>query len=332
MATGHRIKRRGKEYHAAFSAAERAGPMNYKGYKQLQYADRLRIEGALRTGAKVADIAREIGVCKKTIYNEIKRGLCVQQREGYIFEEVYCADVAEAKYQENLRAKGPDIKLGKDHEFADFVEDMIINKRFSPGALLAFIEEQGLVFDTHICETTLYNYIYRGDVFLELNEAHLLYKGERRPAPEEKQDWANQPKGATIEDRPPEVWTRQTFGHWEMDSVMGPVGTSAALLVLTERLTRQGIVIRVPDHTAESVVRAMDRLERKMGKHFRRIFRTITVDNGTEFSDCEGMERSCRTKRRRTKILLPPVFPQRAGEQREHEPDPAAVLPQGRQF
>ena len=59
MATGHRIKRRGKEYHAAFSAAERAGPMNYKGYKQLQYADRLRIEGALRTGAKVADIARE---------------------------------------------------------------------------------------------------------------------------------------------------------------------------------------------------------------------------------------------------------------------------------
>lgn len=39
-----------------------------------------------------------------------------------------------------------------------------------------------------------------------------------------------------------------------------------------------------------------------MGKHFRRIFRTITVDNGTEFSDCEGMERSCRTKRRRTKI------------------------------
>ena len=103
--------------------------MNYKGYKQLQYNDRLKIEGALRTGARVADIAREIGVCKKTIYNEIKRGLCVQQREGYFFEEVYCADVAEAKYQENLRAKGPDIKLGKDHEFANFVEDMIINKR-----------------------------------------------------------------------------------------------------------------------------------------------------------------------------------------------------------
>ena len=57
--------------------------MNYKGYKQLQYNDRLKIEGALRTGARVADIAREIGVCKKTIYNEIKRGLCVQQREGY---------------------------------------------------------------------------------------------------------------------------------------------------------------------------------------------------------------------------------------------------------
>lgn len=31
---------------------------------------------------------------------------------------------------------------------------------------------------------------------------------------------------------------------------MGPVGSKAALLVLTERLTRWGLVIRVPDPTA----------------------------------------------------------------------------------
>ena len=44
----------------------------------------------------------------------------------------------------------------------------------------------------------------------------------------------------------------------------------------------------------QSVVRSLDRLERKLGSRlFRRIFRTITVDNGSEFADCEGMERSC---------------------------------------
>ena len=38
---------------------------------------------------------------------------------------VYCAETAERKYQENLRAKGPDIKLGNDHELAKYIEGKI---------------------------------------------------------------------------------------------------------------------------------------------------------------------------------------------------------------
>ena len=58
---------------------------------------------------------------KKTIYNEIARGMCVQQTSEYKFVERYCADVAERKYQEHLRAKGPDIKLGKDFAFVEYI-------------------------------------------------------------------------------------------------------------------------------------------------------------------------------------------------------------------
>ena len=263
--------------------------MNYKGYHHLKWEDRLKIEGALKTGGKPAEIAEMLGVCVKTIYNEIKRGLCLQQKEGYIFQEEYCAEVAERKYQEHLRAKGPEIKLGRDHAFANFVERKIIEEHYSPGAVLAYIEAAGLEFETHICETTLYSYIYRGDVFLELTEEHLLYKGERRRDYEQRER-AKEAPGDTIEDRPPEVRARNTFGHWEMDSIMGPVGSKAALLVLTERLTRWGLVIRVPDHTAESVVRALNRVERRMGKRFREVFRTITVDNGSEFADFAQVE------------------------------------------
>ena len=110
--------------------------MNYKGYKHIQWEQRLKIEGALRTGAKTAEIAAMLGVCKKTVYNEIARGMCVQQTSEYEFVKRYCADVAERKYQENLRAKGPDIKLGKDFSFAEYIENQIINKRRSPGAAL----------------------------------------------------------------------------------------------------------------------------------------------------------------------------------------------------
>ena len=274
--------------------------MNYKGYHHIQWEQRLKIEGALRTGAKPAAIAKEIGVCKKTIYNEIARGMCVQQTSEYEFVERYCADVAERKYQ----AKGPDIKLGKDFAFVEYIEDQIINKKRSPGAALAQIKIDGKKFDTEICETTLYNWIYRGDIFLNVTEEDLLYKGDhRKPEDRDRQKRARPAKGDTIEQRPEEINSRETFGNWEMDSVMGCKGSKAALVVLTERLTRYPVIIRVPDHTMESVVRALDRMERRMGAKFREVFRSITVDNGCKFQDCEGMERSKRARKPRTKIF-----------------------------
>lgn len=118
-----------------------------------------------------------------------------------------------------------------------------------------------------------------------------------------------------------------------MDSIMGPVGSKAALLVLTERLTRWGLVIRVPDHTAESVVRALNRVERRMGKRFREVFRTITVDNGSEFMDCAGLQRSYRLKGPRTKIYYcHPYSPQERGSNENMNRDPAAVVPKGDQL
>ena len=277
--------------------------MNYKGNTHIKWEDRLKIEGALRTGAKPAEIAAMLGKCKKTIYNEIERGMCEQLTSELELVKRYCADVAERKYQENLRAKGPDIKLGKDFAFVEYIEDQIINKKRSPGAALAQIKIDGKKFDTEICETTLYNWIYRGDIFMNLTEEDLLYKGDhRKPEDRDRQKRARPAKGDTIEQRPEEINSRDTFGNWEMDSVMGCKGSKAALVVLTERLTRYPLIIRVPDHTMESVVRALDRIERRMGAKFREVFQSITVDNGCEFQDCQGMERSKRARKPRTKI------------------------------
>lgn len=277
--------------------------MNYKGYHHLKWEDRLSIERMLKIGTKPQKIAEALGVCVKTIYNEIKRGMCVQRTSDYEFVERYCADVAERKYQDNLRAKGPDIKLGKDFAFAEYIENQIINEKRSPGAALAQIAIDGLQFDTSICETTLYNWIYRGDVFLNVTEENLLYKGShRKPEDRDRQKRARPAAGDTIEQRPAEVDSRNTFGNWEMDSIVGCKGSKAALVVLTERLTRYPFVMWVPDHTMESVVRALDRKERRMGAEFRNIFKSITVDNGCEFQNCKGMERSRRARKPRTKV------------------------------
>lgn len=275
--------------------------MNCKGFHHLDWTDRLTLEKMLKVGDSKAKIAKALGVCERTIYYEIKRGMCVQQINECDFEERYCPEVAERLYQENLRAKGPDFKVGKDRAFVEYVERKIIDEHYSPGAILAEIREQQL-FDTDICESTLYNYIYGGAVFFELSPEHLHEKGRRHYVERSKQQAAKAPAGESIEHRSPEIARRNTFGHWELDSVMGTVGSNRALLVLTERLTRMGIIILAMDHTAASVVRALNGLERRMGKDFYRIFKSITVDNGCEFQDYEGMEKACRRKGKRTQV------------------------------
>ena len=42
--------------------------------------------------------------------------------------------------------------------------------------------------------------------------------------------------------------------------------------------------------------------ERKWGKMFYKVFKTITVDNGSEFADFEGMEKAARRKGSRVKL------------------------------
>ena len=88
-----------------------------------------------------------------------------------------------------------------------------------------------------------------------------------------------------------------------MDTVVGKKGTSAVLLVLTERKTREEIIRKMKSKSQYCVVKEIDKIERKLGsKKFRETFKTITCDNGCENLDYEGIERSVLTKQSRTKV------------------------------
>ena len=100
------------------------------------------------------------------------------------------------------------------------------------------------------------------------------------------------PRGTSIEKRPAEIAERNTFGNWEMDCVCSKQGTISAFLVLSERLTRKEIIFKIPNKKAETVVHCVNKLERRYGKLFRKVFKSITVDNGVEFSNFEGLEKS----------------------------------------
>ena len=266
--------------------------MKKRRFKHLSWNDRLRIESFLKCGKRVQEIADEIGVHRNTIYTELKRGRYIHRNSDWTEEERYSPDIAEAAYRENLAAKGPGLKIGKDHRLAAYIERRIVEDGYSPAAVLGEIKVKGIRFDTTICEATLYSYIKKG-VFLTLEAAHLPRQGmKKRQYKKVKKTAARPSAGRSIEKRSPEIDDRAEIGHWEMDCVEGKKKTKETLLVLTERKARKEIMVKMKDKTTGSVVDALDRLERRYGKLFSKVFQTITVDNGTEFSDVAGLDLS----------------------------------------
>ena len=286
-------------------------------HKQLTFSDRLKLEALLKAKTPKKEIAKILGFDLSTIYREVKRGVFVARTTEEEYETRYSPDIAQAHKNEVLAAKGPDLKIGHEMEFARRIEEIICEDGYSPAAALAKAKSEGYEFS--VCVTTLYSYIDQG-VFLNLTNKQLPVKkkkGKRKYRRVEKQ--ARAPKGVSIEKRPKEIDDRKDFGHWEMDTVVGKQGVSKkSLLVLTERKTRKEIIFLLRQHTTKEVVKALNRLERKTGdKRFREIFKTITVDNGSEFQDYEGMEASRRNKKKRTQIYY--CHPYRSCERGSNE-------------
>lgn len=274
-------------------------------FRHLTKADRLKIETLSNAGHKPSEIAELLGVHRSTIYREMAKGSYVHLNTHWIEEKRYSADLGEEKSREILNSKGPGLKIGKDIKYANYIEKKISEDDYSPEAVLGELKATGKAseFSVSICVTTLYSYIDKG-VFLHLTNKNLPVKGKRRRKYRKVKSVQKQASaGTSIEKRPEDINTREEFGNWEMDTVKGKRGKSKnSLLVLSERKTRDELIFKLPNHTAEAVVSALDALEEKYGDHFSQIFKTITVDNGMEFADCPGLEKSKIHEGNRTKV------------------------------
>ena len=274
-------------------------------FKHLNWNDRLRIEQMLRQGMKPRQISEVLRVSRQTIYRELKRGEYERLDGGtWIYTKAYSPDIAERRYQENLRAKGPGLKIDRDFDFMNYIEDKIIHEKCSPAAALGYAKIEGRTFKTSVSVQTIYSYIEKG-VFLHITNEDLPNRGRHKQKYRRVRRAAAPTRGESIDRRPAVIDARQEFGHWEGDTVYSGTGKNKAtnaLLVLTERMTRKEIIIALPNRKAESVVQALNWQEQKFGaENFRRIFKTITFDNGTEFADTAGIERSVLVPGPRTK-------------------------------
>lgn len=269
--------------------------------KYLTEKERYQIEALKKARVRNAEIAIQLDKSERTIRREINRGKVTLLNSDLTYRTEYCADVAQRKYEENAAGKGPALKIGNDHKLAKYIEDKIVNEGYSPDAVIGMIKEKKMPFKNIICTKTLYNYIDKG-VFLNLRNTHLLVKkrGTKSSYRKIARPSLNNLKGRSIEDRPEKINLREEIGHWEMDCVVSGRGSKTVLLVLTERMSRKTIIKKMTGKTQAEVKNVLDGLERTYRNKFKQIFKSITMDNGCEFLDHEGIEKSIITKKKRT--------------------------------
>ena len=285
--------------------------------KHLEYSERQSIERWFNRDKRTkVEIAELLDRTEKTIRNEIKRGLVKNLTTELIEIWVYSADVAQQKYEYYLRAKGPKLKIDNDYELKEYVEKSIKEDRKSPEVIAKEIKEMN--FKTKMCARTIRNNIYAGDIY-NIKSTDMIYNKEYKDKNKEKTVCEKVPPEKSIDYRPEEANTREEYGHWEGDLVIGTKKRGAVLFTLTERKTREEIIVKIPGKKAEYVAQALDLIERRYKKIFYTKFKTITFDNGGEFRNWKSLEKSYYKRRKTERTQVYYAHPYRSGERGSNE-------------
>lgn len=251
-----------------------------KNFNHLNISERKLIQKLHSDGLSASRIANLLGRHRSTISRQLsnKKNLDFIRVKGKVVR-TYSAAKAQDNYSRNKSNCGAKYKLFQDASLIKYLEDCVVNKKWSPEVAIGRAKLIGWKFKIHISAKSVYNYIDRNQI--NISPFDLRFK-LRRKKPKKQYIKQNKKKlGKSIEIRPQYINDRSEFGHWEGDTVVDKNCNS--ILVLQERTSRKGILIKLKKHTSEEVNRQLQILKNKFGRLFKNIFKTITFDNGSEF-------------------------------------------------
>jgi len=273
------------------------------GYKHLTESERYKIEGWLEAKLPLEAIAQRLNKHRATVYREIKRGTVKKLINRWNEYTVYRANTAELDYQRKAIKRRHALKIDKCIELIEYIRDKILRDKYSPDAIVGLLkQDKRNVF----CTKTLYGYIDRG--VIEGVGNYTLWEKRKRRKRRYKQIGRiglKNTKSRSIEDRPKAINQRLEYGHWEGDCVVGKrKGNKAGLFTLSERLTREELIVKVEALTQEAILTAVNKLEVGYGDNFKNKFKSITFDNGSEFLDWQAIEQSSLGSAKRTTVYF----------------------------
>ena len=233
----------------------------------LTFSERHYISIALKKGSSQTDIANELDRCQSVISRELKRNSGSYR---------YCHKVADNKALKRHQHKNKAIKL-TDQMTEKITIDL--RKDWSPEQITGRMKQQK---NASVSHQTIYAYIKKdkqngGDL-----HQHLRCKKKYRKRGSIKSSTSKIPNRVDIDKRPKSANNCTRIGHFEADTVMGK-NNRGAILTLDERITKLRLAMPLPNKqalgTAHGIIEVL--------KPIKKLVKSITFDNGTEFASHE---------------------------------------------
>lgn len=277
-------------------------------YHHLKYEDRVKIEFMLNQknedGARIynnTQIANELGVHKSTITRELKRIKSkISVMTGKIKNKPYNAHDASEDYKFKRALSKAHYILDQYPKMRKYIENKIKVDGWAPDVIVGYMNKNEMYLKdgfTSISVPTIYNAIRYGIIDVKPEDTRRMVKFQKSHKDLVKKELPENKKQYSIENRPDNINNREEFGHFELDTVIGTnKGIHQCLLTLTERKTRFEMIFKIEAKTAEKVVGKFNQIKTFLAQNYDKLLKSITTDNGVEFSDFLNIIKDTDTK------------------------------------
>lgn len=265
-------------------------------YHHLTKDDRAKIQSLIEqvdeNGKRIFNnsyIAKYIKVNKSTITRELRRIKSkINIRSSKIKNLPYNADDAQYDYEFKRALSKANYILDDFPKLKKYIEDRILIDKWAPDAISGYINSHELYKQdglTSISTTTIYRAIHYGLLKVKKEDTRRMTKFEKTGKYSKKGNLPKSKLSYSIELRPDDINNRESFGNWELDTVISTTkGTHKCLMTLTERKTRYEIIGILEAKTKEEVIVKFKKIQEYLKKNIKSIINSITTDNGGEFT------------------------------------------------
>lgn len=159
----------------------------------------------------------------------------------------------------------------------------LLKQHYSPEQISGTLKQQG----KHVDPSTIYRYISERAPHLKQYLRSKKERYRRRRGTKIREKAREQAKKRRIDERPAIVERRGRIGDWEGDTIMGR-DKRVKIVTLVDRRSGYLVAYLLPKHRAELLTKLAVQKFRRIPNTKRK---TMTFDNGTEFSDWERFEK-----------------------------------------